>query len=195
MSSTSTSLSELPRRRPTARQADMVRRLVDAATEEIKATGYTDLTVRNVAARAGVAAATAYTYFASKDHLVAEVFWRRLRALPPHRVDRKRGPAARVGSALGDLTAFLAAEPALAAAATSALLAPDPDVKHVRDRVGGEIRRRIEAALGDRDEGVVQALELAVGGAMIQAGMGHLPYDQLPDRIADVAALLTRDRR
>ena len=40
------------------------------------------LTVRNVARRAGVAPATAYTYFASKDHLVAEVFWRRLRGPP-----------------------------------------------------------------------------------------------------------------
>ena len=30
--------------------------------------------------RAGVAPATAYTYFSSKSHLVAEVFWRRLSA-------------------------------------------------------------------------------------------------------------------
>jgi len=173
----------------------MVRRLVEAATAEIRHAGYTDLTVRNVAARAGVAAATAYTYFASKDHLIAEVFWRRLRELPAPRVDRRRGAAARVGSALGDLTEFLASEPELAAAATSALLAADPDVKHVRDRVGAEIRRRIQAALGDGDDAVVQALDLAVAGAMIQAGMGHLPYRELPERIAEVAALLVGNVR
>ena len=193
--SNTAAITELPRRRPTAKQADMVRRLVEAATEEIKASGYDDLTVRNVAARAGVAAATAYTYFASKDHLIAEAFWRRLRALPPPHVDRRRGPAARVGSALGDLTEFLASEPELAAAATSALLASDPDVKHIRDRVGGEIRRRIEAALDGRDDDVVGALELAVAGAMIQAGMGHLSYGELPSRVAAVAALLVKDRR
>ena len=44
--------------------------------------GYDGLTVRTVARRAGVAPATAYTYFASKDHLLAEVLWRRLQALP-----------------------------------------------------------------------------------------------------------------
>jgi len=173
----------------------MVGRLVAAAADEIRVAGYADLTVRNVASRAGVAAATAYTYFASKDHLIAEVFWRRLRELPAPRVDRRRGPAARVGSALGDLTEFLASEPELAAAATSALLAADPDVKHVRDRVGAEIRRRIQAALGDGDDAVVQALDLAIGGAMIQAGMGHLPYRELPGRIADVATLLVRNGR
>ena len=33
-----------------------------------------------VAARAGVSPATAYTYFASKDHLFAELFWRLVEA-------------------------------------------------------------------------------------------------------------------
>jgi len=195
MSSTAT-VTELPRRRPTARQAAMVERLTEAAAEEIPAKGYAALTVRGVAAQAGVAPATAYTYFASKDHLVAEVFWRRLRALPSPRVDRRRGPAARVGSALNELTTFLASNPELAAASTTALLAADPDVKHVRDRIGAEIRRRIQTALGDDDgTAVLGALELAVAGAMIQAGMGHLPYRQLPGRVAEVAALLMKGRR
>jgi AcrR family transcriptional regulator len=183
-------VAELPRRTVTERQADMVRRLSQAAVQEIRAKGYEGLTVRNVAARAGVAPATAYTYFASKDHLVAEVFWRRLRDLPPPRVDRRRGPATRVGTALRDLTGFLAAEPELASASTTALLAADPDVKHLRDRVGAEIRRRLEAALGDDGRDVLEALDLAVAGAMIQAGMGHLSYEELPDRIARVAELL-----
>ena len=47
----------------------MVHRLVDAAVEELHRTGYEGLSVRNVAKRAGVAPATAYTYFSSKDHL------------------------------------------------------------------------------------------------------------------------------
>ena len=34
-----------------------------------------------MARRAGVAPATAYTYFASKEHLVTEVFWQRVREL------------------------------------------------------------------------------------------------------------------
>jgi AcrR family transcriptional regulator len=191
----SSSLTELPRRRLTERQAETVARLSDAAIEELKAKGYDGLTVRNVASRAGVAAATAYTYFASKDHLVAEVFWQRLRDLPPPRPEPGKDAAARVRSTLRELTSLLAAEPELAAASTAALLAADPDVKHLRDRIGGEIRRRLETALGPDDgNGVLQALDFCVAGAMIQAGMGHLTYDELPDRIGAVVELLLGGR-
>ena len=51
-----------------------------AALVELRVSGYDGLTVRNVARRAEVAPATAYSYFGSKDHLVAEVFWRRFQA-------------------------------------------------------------------------------------------------------------------
>ena len=191
----SSSLTELPRRRVTERQAEMVRRLADAAVIEIRSKGYDGLTVRNVAARAGVAAATAYTYFASKDHLIAEVFWRRIRELPRPTINRRRNAPARVAAALDDLTSLLASEPELAAARTTALLANDPDVKHLRDRVGAEIRHRLATALGDDDgEAVLRALDLAVAGAMIQAGMGHLPYTELPARVSEVASLLMRGR-
>src|SRR6478672_5858664 len=81
------------RRHLSERQADTVARLTDAAVEEVRGTGYEGLTVRNVAKRAGVAPATAYTYFASKDHLVAELFWRRLQQLPQVQVDRRKTPA------------------------------------------------------------------------------------------------------
>src|SRR2546429_8047080 len=57
------------------RQADTVDRLVDAAVTLVARTGYDGLTVRGVAQEAGVAPATAYTYFASKEHLLAEVYW------------------------------------------------------------------------------------------------------------------------
>ncbi len=69
------------RNRPAS--ADTVERLVDATVVEVAEAGFDGLTVRGVARRAGVAPATAYTYFSSKDHLVAEVFWRRLEGLDP----------------------------------------------------------------------------------------------------------------
>ena len=74
---------ESTRRRLTAKQADTVDRLGRAAVELLCREGFAGLTVRRVAAEAGVGAATAYTYFSSKEHLVAEVFWRRLVASPP----------------------------------------------------------------------------------------------------------------
>lgn len=53
-------------------------RLAEATVKVLRKQEFSGLTVRSVAAEAGVGTATAYTYFASKEHLVAEVFWRRL---------------------------------------------------------------------------------------------------------------------
>jgi len=66
---------EATRRRLSPRQAEVVAQLVQSTVEEVEEVGYAGLTVRNVARRAGVAPATAYNYFSSKDHLLAEVLW------------------------------------------------------------------------------------------------------------------------
>ena len=179
------------RRRLTERQGAMVQGLLDAGVDEVRAGGYEGLTVRNVARRAGVAPATAYTYFASKDHLVAEIFWRRLAALPPAAVDHRRRAAVRVGIALREVGLLVADEPELAAACTAALLASDPNVKHLRDRIGVDIHQRIEAALGPAvDPRIVQALDIAYSGALLQAGMGHLRYTDLADRLSEIAGFI-----
>jgi AcrR family transcriptional regulator len=189
-------LTEAPRRELTARQAAVVEKLTNAAVHEIRAKGYEGLTVRNVAARARVAPATAYTYFASKDHVITEVFWRRLRALPDPTFDRRRGAAGRVVEALRDVVLLVSNEPELAAACTTAMLASDPDVKRLRDRIGAQIRHRIRSALGDHaDPSVLRALELAVSGALLQAGMGHLRYADLPRLLEEFTALLVKNGR
>lgn len=187
---------EAPRRRLSARQADTVDRLTAATVEELRARGYAGLTVRNVAGRAGVAPATAYTFFTSKDHLVTEVFWRRLAALPDTRLDRRRSPLTRVTATLGDLALLVADEPELATACTAAMLAADDDVRLLRDRIGGEMRRRLEVALGDdADRAALDALDFAVTGALVRAGTGHLTYDELPERLAEVAGVVLGGRR
>ena len=48
----------------------------------LRESSYADLTVRAVAARAKVAPATAYTYFSSKNHLIAEVYLDLMRQVP-----------------------------------------------------------------------------------------------------------------
>jgi AcrR family transcriptional regulator len=183
--------TEPTRRELSERQALTVRRLADAAVAELRAGGYDALTVRNVARRAGVAPATAYTYFASREHLVTEVFWRRLVGLGDPRVDRRRAAAARVSDALADFLLLVADEPELAAACTVAMLATDPDVKHLRRRIGQAMHGRIVSALGEAsDPKAVQALEFAVAGSLVQAGAGHLAYHELPGIVADIAGLL-----
>lgn len=183
------------RRHLSERQADTVAGLAAAALEEVRATGYDGLTVRNVARRAGVAPATAYTYFASKDHLVAEVFWRRLQERPLGPIDGRRRAAARVSAAIADVADVIASEPELAAACTTAMLATDPDVTRVRAEIGVELAERLQASLGEvSDPVVVDALSLALSGAMLQAGMGYFPYAELADRMAAVAELVLGDR-
>ncbi|MBS1847448.1 MAG: TetR family transcriptional regulator [Actinobacteria bacterium] len=179
---------EATRRRLSSRQAATVARLVDAAVDELHRDGFDALTMRGVATRAGVSPATAYTYFSSKEHLVAEVFWRRLAALEPVTADRRKTAANRVAVALGDIALLVADEPEVAAGVSTAMLSSDPDVKLLRDRIGAATHRRIVAALGDEaDAMVVRTLDLAVAGAMLNAGMGHLSYAELPALLADVA--------
>ncbi len=191
-----TAAPEATRRRLSARQADTVDRLTAAAVDEVREHAYDGLTVRNVAARAGVAPATAYTYFSSKDHLVAEVYWRRVQALPAGTPDASQTPAERVAATLSELALLVADEPELAAATTVALLSPEPDVKVLRDRIGATWHDRIVTALGDDARAdTVGALDLAVSGALLQTGMGHLSYDDLPDLLAQVATTVLEPKR
>ena len=194
-------LLEPTRRRLTPRQAATVDRLAAAVLDELGGGGYDALTVRRVARRAGVAPATAYTYFTSKAHLVAEVFWRRLRALPETPADARRPAAERAGAVLGDVARFVAAHPALSAACSPALLADDPDVAELRDRIGAELHRRIRDALaagGDEDHAEVDdlatALDLLLAGALLRAGMGHVGYDDLAPQLDRLARLVLGDR-
>lgn len=181
---------ESTRRRLTEKQADTVARLTQAAVEVLREEGFTGLTVRMVAARAGVAPATAYTYFSSKEHLVAEVFWRRLANAPTADAE-STSRADRVVAVLRGIALLLADEPELAAAVTNALLGHDPDVEHLRARIGLDIRHRISAALGaDSDPDELEALELLYAGALVRAGMGYGTYEKLADRLETSARLL-----
>jgi AcrR family transcriptional regulator len=183
------------RRHLNARQAETAQRVIDAARAELREVGYDELTVRSVAGRAHVAPATAYTYFASKHHLVVEIFWRaiRERSHPPSPLSSS---AARVAAVFDDLARFLADDPELGRAATSALLCDEPDVKQLRELIGNEINERIVAAAGPRvAPEVLEALAVAWSGAMLQAGMGHTTYVQMGERLGRITALILRGAR
>jgi AcrR family transcriptional regulator len=146
-----------------------------------------------VAAEAGVGAATAYTYFSSKEHLVAEVFWRRLAATPVPTTDSP-DPTVRVIAVLRHIALLVADEPELAGAVTNALLGKDPEVRHLRLRIGREIHQRLVAALGPDCPDVVESLELLYAGALVHAGMGYASYTQIADRLEASARLLLTGR-
>ncbi len=181
---------ESTRRRLTAHQAETVARLADAAVTVLRERGHAALTVRLVAAEAGVAPATAYTYFSSKSHLLAEVFWRRLAALPQPE-SRDGTPVARVTEVMRAVALLVADEPELASGVTAALLDDDPEVAHLRVRIGTRIHERLSHALGPgtRPE-VLEALEVMWDGALLRAGMGHQSYARIADRLETYARLI-----
>ncbi len=181
----------MPRRHLSDRRARTVDRLAEAAVEELGAVGFQGLTVRSVAKRSGVAAATAYTYFSSKEHLVAEVFWRRINEQGARPVDRRRSAARRAADVLLDHSLVVADETELAAACTAALLVDDPEVHELRVRIGTSLRSALIEALGDdASPEAIRTLELVHSGALIQVGTGHLAYDALPDRLTEAARLV-----
>lgn len=181
---------ESTRRRLTAKQADTIQRLSNAALAVLAREGFGGLTIRLVAAEAGVGAATAYTYFSSKEHLVAEVFWRRLASAHPPRDDEEE-PLERIVGVLRHIALLVADEPEFAGAVTNALLGRDPDVEHLRDRIAREIRERLVAAAGpEADRSLVEALELLYTGALVHAGMGYASYSEIADRLERSARLV-----
>jgi AcrR family transcriptional regulator len=181
---------EATRRRLTERQAETVAELVRAAAAEVDEVGYDGVTVRGVARRAGVAPATAYQYFSSKDHLLAETLWRHLGSLPPVVTDGQP-LRLRIEEAVRGLVLFAAENPARADACTAALLGSNPDVKHLRDRIGAHIHRRLATALGpDADPEAVRVLETSYFGALLMAGMGHLSYLDIPAFVTGAAELI-----
>jgi len=185
-----------PRRALAGRPADTVASLVDAAVTEVAETGYDGLTIRNVARRAGVSPATAYTYFASKEHLLTEVFWRRLAALEEPKTQPRQSPGERVSVAMRDVALLVADEPELAAGITTALLAHDSDVQVVRDRIGAAMAARLAAALHPQaDAAVLQILTFTFIGALLSAGMGYATYAALPDVMANAVTLMVSKRR
>jgi AcrR family transcriptional regulator len=176
------------RRRISGRRPETANKLVDAVPRVIAVTGYDGLTLRAVAKAAGVSAASAYNYFASKEHLLAEVHWRRLAALPPVTVARKATPGDRMRAAIEPIALAVADEPELAAGVTTALLAHDPDVRMLRNQIGDLMAQRLEAALGD----VVPAearlpLVFMLTGGLLNAGLGYLDYADVAEEMVKFA--------
>ena len=160
----------------------------------LRETSYADLTVRAVAARAKVAPATAYTYFSSKNHLVAEVYLDLIRQAPFF-TDVNDTRLSRVQQALRSLALVDRRRTrGRGRVHHGGAVSNDAGVHRVRDRIGAEIHKRIKSALGpDADPQIVSALEMTYYGALVHAGSGTLTYHQVADRMAYVVGLILRD--
>lgn len=172
------------------RQSATVDALLDAGLEALRENGFEAMSLRDVASRAGVTHTTAYTYFTSKEHLLAELNWRLLQAQPAPEPDPDASIADRLIEALRGPSTVLTDEPSMAAGLLLAMASSDPDIARIRDLIGTDLVERIVAALGaDADERVADAALLLYSGAMLQAGLGYFTFDEVVERIGAIAEM------
>ena len=184
----STGPADVPRNR---RQEETFRKVLAAGIEILREKSYADLTVRAVAARAKVAPATAYTYFSSKNHLIAEVYLDLVRQVP-YFTDVNDPMPTRVDKVLRHLAPGGRRRTRGRAACTTALLGggADPAVTAARDRIGAEIHRRITSAIGPDADPTHRVR--ARDGVLRRARPGrqrriHLPRDRRPAGLCGAA--------
>ena len=175
-------------RRRDRRPARTIRKVLDAGLEELRESSYATLTMRAIARRAGVSAASAYTYFPSKSALVAAIYLELLREAPVT-AGSEDTTKYRVSAAMRDMALVVADEPELAAACGAALMADDPAVAPLLTEIGIEVSNRISAALGPGwSEAVKTTLQMTFAGALMAARFST--YDEIADQLDDAVNLI-----
>ncbi|WP_067799124.1 TetR/AcrR family transcriptional regulator [Actinomadura formosensis] len=163
-------------------------RLIESARELALEGGYPAVTMHDVADRAGVARATVYRYFATKDHLLTEVAsaW-------AHHVTDDIDALAVGDTPLERLTALLerivhvaAREPTLTSAIIQAVTSDDSSVDEARTVLFLFLRDRLSTAIGDpvpeRDE-----VEIVLGHILLAA---LISLASLRQPVEEVAAMV-----
>ncbi|MEQ6901568.1 TetR/AcrR family transcriptional regulator [Nocardioides sp. YIM 152588] len=173
-----------------ARQVETVERLFAATEALLDEMPYDELTIRLIAARAGLSPATAYTYFSSKDHLFATLYWRLVATAEGPEL--AGDPRERLRQVVRWIAALVGASPALATAANKSLLGGDPAVAELRLAIGRHFVGLFAEALGeDARPGLVRTLEYVLTGAMVEAGAGIVAFDDLAEELVAAVDIVT----
>jgi AcrR family transcriptional regulator len=181
----------------------MVRRqrIIEAAIDLGTEGGYEAVHMRVVAERAGVALATVYRYFESKDHLLSAAVSEWTSQLQS-RLDRSpaRGdtPADQLVDVLRRASRGLERRPRFAAALIRALHSPDPgvaaaaaDVRHQISAMATPILHHLPAA---DVEGIVSVLGHVWNSAIMAWANGRTPISSIGDELENAARLLLAGR-
>ncbi|MGH3388298.1 MAG: TetR/AcrR family transcriptional regulator [Actinomadura sp.] len=126
-------------------------RLIEAARELADEGGYAAVTMHDVADRAGVARATVYRYFISKDHLLTEVAaaWARTVTADVAALMPGGPPVERLATLLERIVEVAAGELRLTSAIVQGVTSDDPGVEDSRTALFALVRERLSAAMGD----------------------------------------------
>ncbi len=178
---------------PTTTKTSPRERLLDAASELFYAEGVHSVGIDRVIAQAGVAKASLYSTFGSKDGLVRAYLDRRHEVM----IDRLRAAAAEVEDpverllAVFDAQAGLFARPGFRGCAFAAASAESPaegPVAEATARYRSEVRGlfvELAAEGGIADpEGLADQLRLIYDGSSVAANLDHNPSIASPARAA-----------
>ena len=188
-------------RRLTAPQQERRARVLAAATELAAEGGYDAVVMKDVAERSGVALATMYRYFGSKDHLLAEVLvaWgaalsERLDQAPPEGAT----PTDRVVNVLRRAARAVELQPGMAEATTAALLSRDPGVVESRAGFTAMMRTWLDRALAGTDvddrDAVVEVLEHVFFSTMVSVVTRRRDPREVGDQLERATRLLLAPR-
>ncbi|HTI73634.1 MAG TPA: helix-turn-helix domain-containing protein [Mycobacterium sp.] len=172
---------------------EVARSVRDATVALLRDVPYSAITMRSIAKRAGISHAEILAHFRSTGAVVAEIYLERLRATPLH-VDFEKSSQERLSAQFSQLVMMLADEPGLAAACSSALVGDEPSVRASRQRIYGELKRRVRATLrsGAWPE-VAETLEFGLIGALVHASCGADTFRQTADGLASMVAVVVPD--
>ena len=181
----------------------MVRRqrIVEAAIDLGTEGGYEAVHMRVVAERAGVALATVYRYFESKDHLLSAAVSEWTSQLQTQ-LDRSpaRGdtPVLQLVDVLRRASRGLERRPQFAAALIRALHSPDPSVAAAAADVRHQIRAMTTPILrglpAEDVEGIVSVLGHVWNSAIMSWANGRVPISSIGDELENAARLLLAGR-
>jgi AcrR family transcriptional regulator len=163
--------------------------VIEAARALARGGGYAAVTMQGVAERSGVGRATLYRYFASKDHLLAEVVLAWGAELTGALRERELGaaaPAERVAEVLLFVLDAARAEPQLTSAVLTAATSPDPEAVRAGLRLGSVIGSYLGVALGDAAEPEHDELAQLLGHVFFSA-LVHMTSGRLSPEAAAAA--------
>jgi AcrR family transcriptional regulator len=181
----------------------MVRRqrIVEAAIELGTEGGYEAVHMRVVAERAGVALATVYRYFESKDHLLSAAVseWTsQLQARLDRTPARGDTPVEGLVDVLRRASRALERRPRFAAALIRALHSPDPGVAAAAADVRHQISAMTTPIIGhlppDDVEGIVSVIDHVWDSAIMAWANGQGPISSIGDELENAARLLLAGR-
>ena len=176
-------------------QAATRRRLLDAARALATKGGYEGVSMRQVAAKAGVSAPTAYLYFSSKDHLLVDVLVDLVGQTTEtlsSRPRRGRSPVDRAVATLRRAVQNLEQAPNLHIAMTRAYISGSPEVAHARVAMESSTRRWIDLALGESEVGDRDAIVRILEAVLFASMVGLVTGGRAPGEVADELELAAR---